>query len=153
MQTAIERITTRAANIAAGRDPRVQPGRPERLSEAASVGDTVAQGDLYLMVVDRVPEHYETVKRPKKTDAQLVPGVTQGARHCLSDVRAVSLYRPQGWGQDDASLLGPCFVVKREVTVQHPTHGDVTIPAGFTILCGYQPEFDAEQRRERRNAD
>lgn len=153
MSTAIERITTRAASIASGSDPRVQPGRPERLSEAASVGDTVAQGDLYLMVVDRMPDGYKQVKRPKKADAQLVPGATQGARHCLSDVRAVSLYRPKGWGRDDASLLGPCFVVAREVTVLHPTHGDVTIPAGFTILCGYQPEFDAEQRRERRNAD
>lgn len=150
--TAIDRIQAHATNISAGRNERVKPGQPERLSEAASVGDTVAQGDLYLMVVDSVPVGYKRLSRPKKSDAQLVPGTTQGARHCLSDLRAVVLHRRSDWGQGE-SLLGPCFTTKREVQVLHPVHGDVTIPAGFTVLCGYQREFDQEQRRERRNLD
>lgn len=37
--------------------------------------------------------------------------------------------------------------------VEHPTHGNITIPAGFTALIGYQPNWDAAAQRERRNAD
>lgn len=150
--SAIEMIQSHAKKIAASKDPAVMPGRPERFTEGSVPGDVIAQGDLYLVIVDSVPTHYSQVLKPRVADKQLVPGNTQGAKHCLSNIRSVELFRPADWGQGE-SLEGPCFRTKSEVTVLHPTHGNVTVPAGMTVLCGYQPEFDAELRRERRNAD
>jgi hypothetical protein len=150
--SAIETIQEHARRIAASKDPAVMPGRPEKFTEGSTAGDIIAQGDLYLMIVDEVPAGYTRVAKPLAGDKQLVPGITQGAKHCLNRVKGVELYRPADWGKGE-SLLGPCFRSKNEVTVLHPTHGDVTVPAGMTVLCGYQPEFDAELRRERRNAD
>lgn len=149
--TTIERIEQHVAAARESKDPAVMPGRPERFTEAAQAGDTIPQGDLYLMIVDAVPNDYVRVTKPTAADKQLVPGNTQGARHCLDALSGVKLFRPQNWTGED--LRGPCFVLTKERTILHPTHGDVTIPAGFTVLCGYQPEFDSETRRERRNAD
>ncbi len=41
----------------------------------------------------------------------------------------------------------------KEHTIQHPEHGDVTIPAGFYCGIQYQRVWDLEQQRARRNAD
>jgi hypothetical protein len=65
----------------------------------------------------------------------------------------VTLFYPPNWPAADESLAGPAFVLSKQRTVTHPVHGEVTIPAGFTVLCRFQREWDAEQRRERRNAD
>ena len=147
MLTAIEKITRRANRIANGND-KIQPGQAARLSEAATVGDYARQGDLYLYVVESVPAGYIKQEKPSR---QLVPGNTEGAKHCLDSLDGVELYLPAVWNEE--TLEGQCLKLSKERTVVHPTHGDVTIPAGFTILCGYQREYDAEQRRERRNAD
>lgn len=148
---AIDRIEECVASAKASKDPAVMPGRPERFTAGAQAGDVIAQGDLYLMIVDSVPNGYARVAKPKAADKQLVPGNTIGSRHCLDALAGVELHRPSEWTGED--LRGPCLVLTKERTILHPTHGDVTIPAGFTVLCGYQPEFDAEQRRERRSAD
>lgn len=145
----ITRIEEHAGRIARGEHETVRPGMPFRLNEAASVGDGVWQGDLLLEVVDGPPEGYEKAKAPA---TQLVPGVTQGAKHCLDSTDGVEMWTPEGWGKEEM-LTGPCFRLSEERTVTHPVHGDVTIAAGHTILCGYQREYDAEQKRERRNAD
>lgn len=147
MTTTIDRINSKARAIRDNRDD-IKPGQPVRISEAASVNDYVRQGDLYLIVVDKKPADY--VKQKIET-VQLVPGNTEGAKHCLDSFDAVDLWVPKDWNAE--SLDGPCFTAKREVTVLHPTHGPVTVPAGMTIVCRYQREFDAEQKRERRNAD
>lgn len=147
----IDRIEQHVATSKASKDPAVMPGRPERFTDAAQAGDTIAQGDLYLMIVDSVPSGYTRVLKPKVIDKQLVPGNTVGSRHCLDSFVGVAIYRPEKWGGED--LRGPCLVLTKERVVLHPTHGDVTIPAGFTVLCGYQPEFDAEERKERRARD
>lgn len=149
--TAIERVVKHAKKIADGKHPTVRPGLPHRLSDAAVAGDIGWQGDLKLTVIDKIPDGFELVKKPTDIDRQLVPGNTQGARHCLDSLAGVKLYRPTIW--PDSGLVGPCFVLTEERTIEHPTHGHVTIPAGFTIQCGYQREWDAEQKRERRNAD
>lgn len=128
----------------------VRPGEPWAFNEAASVGDGVWQGDLGLELVGQIPEGYTEVKNPTVQDRQLVPGNTQGARHCLSHSK-VRLFRPEQWGEE--SLLGPAFEVLEAVDVLHPTHGRITIPAGFVVLCRYQRVWDQEQRRERRSRD
>lgn len=147
----LERIEKHAASIKAGNE-RVKPGQPVRFTEASVYGDTIAQGDLYLMIYEGAPPaDYVEIKKPKEIDRQLVPGNTQGAKHCLDSLDGVKLFRPKEWTGDD--LRGPLLVLSEERTVLHPTHGAVTIPAGFMALCGYQPEYDAELRRERRNVD
>ena len=93
------------------------------------------------------------VKKPTEADKQLVPGNTQGAKHCLASLSGVKLYRPTAWGPNYDGLHGPALELSKPATITHPTHGDVTIPAGSTVLCHYQREWDQEQKRERRNAD
>lgn len=129
----------------------VCPGEAFTLSDAADVGDGVWQGDLGIEIVAAVPDEYVQVKNPMAADKQLVPGNTQGSRHCLDSLRGVTIYRPAKW--DAESLQGPCLVLAQARTITHPTHGDVIIPAGRTVLCRYQREFDAEQKRERRARD
>lgn len=150
MTTTIERIKRHAKRIADGHE-RVKPGQPVRFTEAATANDTIRQGDLYLTIVGKVPSGYAKINAPNAANKQLVPGSTQGAKHCLDSLVGVTLYRPKKWSAE--SLEGPCLVLAKERKVLHPTHGAVTIPAGFTVLCRYQREFDSEQRRERRARD
>lgn len=147
MTAIIHRIERKAKRIASGKD-QIKPGEAIRFPAAANLGDCVRQGDLYLTLVNSVPADFA---RPEKPSVQLVPGNTEGAKHCLDSLAAVDLFVPPKW--DAESLVGPCFVTREEVTVLHPKHGSVTIPAGMTIRCDYQREYDAERSRERRNAD
>lgn len=125
--------------------------QPVRFTEASTVGDAFWQGDLCIGITDKIPADYIRVDSPAAMDAQLVPGNTAGARHCLDSMDGVELYRPRGWGGE--SLRGPAFILSQERTIVHPKHGHVTIPAGFIVLTGYQREYDAEQRLERRARD
>lgn len=129
----------------------VLPGEPVKISDAADVGDGLWQGDLGIEIVAAVPADYVQVKRPSIADKQLVPGNTEGSRHCLDSLKGVTIYRPAKW--DAENLRGPCLVLSQQRTITHPKHGDVSIPAGRTVLCRYQREFDAEQKRERRTRD
>lgn len=151
MLTEIEQIQKHAELIKNGEHDKIGPGIPLTISTALKSGEGVAQGDLMLIVADSVPLGYGRIKRPKKLDMQLVPGNTVGAKHCLDSLKGVTLYRPANWNSE--SMDGPCIVTTVERTVLHPTHGAVTIPAGMTIVCHYQREFDAEQKRERRARD
>jgi len=132
---------------------QICPGQPYRLSEAVLPQDFVRvdQGDLLMAIVASVPPGYTEVQPLEDRDKQLVPGNTQGARHCLDALEGVRLFRPEDWNEE--SLKGPCLVLSQERTVLHPTHADVTFPAGTTVLCGYQREFDAEQQKEKKMCD
>lgn len=151
VMTAIASIQKHVYERKNSKDPAVRPGQPKRFTEACVPGDTIPQGDLYLMIVDQVPVGYELVKRPKAADKQLFPGNTIGSRHCLDSLEGVLIYRPQNWNEE--SLLGPCLVLSQERTVLHPTHGNVTAPANTIVLCGYQPNFDYELMKERKARD
>ena len=150
--TTIEKIARKASRIKNGND-KIQPGQPVRMSEAATTGDYIRQGDLYLIVVEPPSAAPAGYKEISKADRQLVPGNTQGAKHCLDSIDGVRMFLPAAWGPDYDGLDGPILLLSEKRTVEHPTHGSVTIPAGFAIQCRYQREWDAEQRRERRNAD
>jgi hypothetical protein len=147
---AIDRITRRAERIATRKDSRIKPGQTVRFSEAASVGDAHRQGDLYLVVIESIPKGYVLVTDPTVKDRQLVPGNTQGSRHCLDSTDGVDLHRPGTW--PDSGIVGPVLVLTKERTVLHPTHGSVVLGPGM-YQCAFQREWDAEQKRERRNAD
>ena len=151
MKRRIDGIETHATAIKNGEHESVRPGLPWEFSEACQPGDGCWQGDLVLEIVACVPQGYVKVSKPTKADAKLVPGETQGSRHCLDSLAGVTLYRPEEW--DAESLQGPCFVLAKRRKVIHPTHGAVTIPAGFTVLCRYQREWEKELQRERRARD
>ena len=145
----IEKATKRIADNA---DPHVKPGQPERFTEAASVNDAIRQGDLYIAIAgESHPDGYERIEKPKAKDKQLVPSNTEGAKHCLDSLAGVQIWRPKSWTDD--SLEGPYLKLSKERTILHPTHGSVTIPAGFAIQCYYQREYDAEMQREMRARD
>jgi len=143
----IDHIQSHAERIAAGQES-VKPGMPLAFTTACSPGDAIRQGDLYLVVVDKVPSGYVKATRPSK---QLVPGNTEGAKHCLDATAGVKVYLPEKW--DAESLEGPCLVTTKERKVLHPVHGPVTIPAGMTVQCRYQREWDKELAKQRRARD
>ena len=150
--TAIQKIARQASRIRNG-NSRITPGEPHRISEAATAGDGVWQGDLGIEVVVSVPEDYVKVENAVDKDRQLVPGNTEGSKHCLDSLVGVELFRPKDWGSNYEGLEGPACILSKQRIITHPKHGDVTIPACTTVRCRYQREFDAEQQRERRNAD
>lgn len=137
----------------------VSPGLPASLSSANSVGDGVWQGDLAIVVADSVPGDYELVENPTDTDRQLVPlGGGPGSHHRLKSLDGVKLYRPPGWGQDEADLRGPYVVFEKPNAIVHEPghanpHGTVTIDDPMTVRCGYQRNYNAVLRAERRAAD
>lgn len=151
----LEAMQRHIAAINAADCEHVAPGTATRFTEAAQAGDGIWQGDLGLEIVDAVPYGYTIQDTGKPAYElqyrQLVPGTTAGARHCLDSLEGVTLYYPANWGLE--SMTGPVFSLTQERTVEHPVHGNVTIPAGFTVKCRYQRELDAETRRARRAAD
>lgn len=152
--TAIAEIQNHAQQIADGKHDTIKPGMPFRIPDSWLSGDAVAQGDLIITVVDKIPAGYKPVAKPTAADKQLVPGNTEGAKHCLESLKGLKLFRPQGWpASAETDYCGPAFTAKNDVTILHPTHGPVTVPAGVTVRCDYQREFDAESQRERRNQD
>lgn len=107
--------------------------------QTCSPGDAWAQGDLLLVCLDKLPRGAKPVN---KTSRQLAPGTTQGSRHCLDSLDGLTLYT-----LDDATPLdGPVIHAEREFTVEHPEHGDVTLPAGVWGVV-YQRAYAEELRR------
>lgn len=150
MIEAVDRVTSHAKRIADGAHDTIKPGMPFRIPDAWMHGDAGAQGDLVIICIDKVPSGYKLAKNLEAADMQLVPGNTEGAKHCLDSLEGVKLYRKQG---DDDSLDGPCVRVAVDRVITHPKHGHWTIPAGRLVKIEYAREFDAEQKRERRARD
>lgn len=130
---------------------KVSPGQPASFTEACTVNDCIAQGDLNLVILDDVPNDYIEVVDLEEKHRQLVPGNNEGAKHCLEHLRGIRLFYPPNWNMD--SLVGPVMLISRDNTVLHPTHGNVHIPAGFTVGTFYQREWDRELEKERRARD
>lgn len=151
--TTLEQITKTHANHIS----TISPGLPAAFSAAATPGDCIAQGDLYVTIVDRVPDGYVHAEQPAR---QLVPESGAGSHHRLDSLEGVEIHIPVGWRVDApwGSLDGPCLILTEEREVRHEPghghpHGTVTIPAGQTVLCTYQREWLAEQRRVARVMD
>lgn len=147
----IAKIEKKMAKVRSGKDASVKPGQPERFTAAACKGDAIRQGDLYLVIGDKVPKDFVRCEDVSEVNKQLVPGNTQGAKHCLDSLCGVELYRPKAWSEE--STVGPVLVLSQDRTVQHPTHGHVTLLAGTVVECHYQREYSSELRREARARD
>lgn len=150
----IEKVLNHAQRIKAGEHDTIKPGQPFRIPDAWMPGDCGAQGDLIIVVIDKkdlTKDGYKLVNKPKEADRQLVPGNTEGAKHCLDSLDGVKIYRRDDWGPD--SLDGPKLLCEVERVIEHPTHGAWTISAGTAIKLEYARERDALLKLARRNAD
>lgn len=168
MSTAIEQVQKRQRTLLDG-DGKVQPGQPARFTEAATIGDTIPQGDLDLTILaynaegrfevpmEEGPPRILEYRKLEQPTPRLVPGNSVGSSHILDSVQGIrEMWVPKDWDPANANyegLDGPVLVLDAERTVEHPKHGNVTIPPSFTVGCFYQRDLMVEQQRERRNTD
>jgi hypothetical protein len=111
-------------------------------SEAASVGDAVRQGDIYITKLKAVPKEAKLMKVPA---AQLAPGNTRGSRHILKSLEGVKMY---SIGDSRNIYNGPIIEATQEIEIDHPEHGNWICPPGVYGVS-YQRTVDSEgvQRR------
>lgn len=136
-----DRIMKTAEEVFTGVQSRAEEiaNDAERVIEVMDVGDEVRQGDVYLTMIGKVPAGAVLVKSP---GVQLAPGTTQGSRHCLRSLDRVRL-----WEVKDAGPLdGPIIEVSVGCVIDHPEHGNRSLPAGVYAVT-YQRAFAAELRR------
>lgn len=109
--------------------------------EAASIGDTFRQGDIYITLIEHIPNDTVISKNPSN---QIAIGDTQGSRHCIEGMNSVKIYQKKNPGMLD----GPVILVKNPITITHPEHGHVNLPCG-TYEISYQKNLDSEEREMR----
>jgi hypothetical protein len=119
----------------------------DRMVKVWKPGQWVRQGDVYLTCVDKSWPHGEEVK-----NRQLVPGNSKGSRHIAGE--GITIYQgkqvPTGLEKrlEDAYkisgnrlasvILGPLLHVKQRASVEHPEHGNVSLPGGCYVQVTYQ---------------
>lgn len=108
--------------------------------EAASFGDTIRQGDVFITLIESVPANFGA----SKTVAQLAPGTTKGSRHILDKPENVEMFV----SKDADILTGPVIKVNSQCTVTHPEHGDWVLNKGVYEVT-YERAFAKELRRQR----
>lgn len=119
---------------------------------AASAGDTVRQGDIYLVCIESLPDG-----KPAKT-RQLAPGTTQGSRHVAAGKCEVFEPNDRAAVADivnllvrganvPAELIGPLVRCEGPTTIEHPEHGWKVLPAESVWATVYQRAYAEEIRR------
>ena len=82
---------------------KIKNDAPQQFPEAASIGDAVRQGDIYIQLVDTATKAPMLYKQATPTfPLQLAEGNTKGSRHCLEHSDGVTVYEPV---KDDEMLL------------------------------------------------
>jgi hypothetical protein len=139
--------TMEAIRLITSRAEEIRTDGPQRFPEAASVGDCVRQGDIYITKLEVVEG------KRAKVQPQLAPGTTKGSRHILShtclhgiDDSAAVESRVDYFVRDVDALTGPVIRVKEEVIVTHPEHGDWILGKGIYGIT-YQRAFADELKR------
>ena len=122
---------------------RIKNDETQYFPESASPGDTFRQGDLYLQLLDSVPNSFSKAV-PYSSNMKLVPGVTKGARHILDSDDGVTFYKDN----EGSPLQGPVIELEQTRTVTHPEHGNVVLPKGIYAIT-YQRMYAEEMRRVR----
>lgn len=78
---------------------KIKNDDPQNFPEAASIGDAVRQGDVYIQLIDDVTSAPFLFKKATPSyPMQLAPGNTKGSRHCLEHGRGVTAYEPCAGG-------------------------------------------------------
>lgn len=81
---------------ATARAEQIKNDAPQRFPEAASIGDAVRQGDIYIQLVEPAtarPMFYQ-LEQNVEFPMQLADGNTKGSRHCLAHGNGVTVYKP-----------------------------------------------------------
>lgn len=87
---------SKAMQEAAERAEQIKNDAPQQFPEAASIGDAVRQGDIYIQLVEPVtscPLFYRQ-DSAASFPLQLADGNTKGSRHCLAHGNGVTVYKP-----------------------------------------------------------
>lgn len=70
----------------------------QHFPEAASIGDAVRQGDVYIQLIDDTDAADDKLKylftKLVAPELQLAPGNTKGSRHCLANADGVEMWVP-----------------------------------------------------------
>lgn len=135
--------TTKVLKSIQNKAEQIKSNATRKFPEAASIGDCWRQGDIYITLLDKIPNNYKETKNP---NLQLAPGTTQGSRHCLDSLRGVTVYV----NENPKMLDGPVLCCKKERTITHPEHGDVVLLCGIYEIT-YQRNLDSEEREQRVN--
>lgn len=118
-----------------------------------SPGDSVRQGDIYVICLDVDPE-----RASEFVGRQLAPGVTQGSRHIVEG--ECELFTPDPTSATEIinrlvpstknvpQLFGPVIRTTGTVEVTHPEHANVTLPCDGSYLVTYQRAHADELRRQ-----
>ena len=120
---------------------RIKNDEVQKFPEAASAGDYVRQGDIYITLLSQIPEG---AIRSTNPSAQVAPGNTKGSRHCIKNLRDVRVYMLAIPTVYD----GPVIEADCSITIEHPEHGDWILPAGRYAIS-YQRTEDSVGRRRR----
>ena len=89
-------VLTEELALAHAEIERLKNDELQHFPEAASIGETVRQGDIYIQLIDDVtttPLFYREVTAPA-FPFQLAIGNTKGSRHCLEHGDGVKIYTP-----------------------------------------------------------
>lgn len=73
---------------------RIKNDATQHFPEAASVGDAVRQGDIYIQKIDDIDEPPVFYKRVENPNPQLAPGDNKGSRHVLASLAGVEVFEP-----------------------------------------------------------
>lgn len=135
----------------------------QELSPAASLGDVLRQGDLYLVLIPKPKDGELTAIVRIGNGVQLAPGQTQGSRHVLefgagaTDCGCWTAKNPSAVAAEikkhngsvvPVELIGPVFATgSAAAEITHPEHGHFVVPAETTCVVTYQRQHAEEVRR------
>lgn len=91
---------------------RIKNDQPQNFPEAASIGDAVRQGDLYIQLINEadladLSDLYARVPDDQlANNLQLAPGNTKGSRHVLASTEGLTMWQPIK--TDEAAMRHVC---------------------------------------------
>lgn len=119
---------------------KIKSDRLQEFPVAASIGDYVRQGDIYIELIKSVPSNSSEMI---KLNLQLAPGNTRGSRHILDSDEGVRMFK-----LDNADELeGPILQLFEDRVITHPEHGNFKLNAGCIYSITYQRQHAEELRR------
>jgi hypothetical protein len=84
---------------------KIKNDAPQQFPEAASIGDAVRQGDIYIQLIDTVTKAPMLYRQSEPTfPMQLAEGNTKGSRHCLAHGNGVTVYSPLDAESDEVAV-------------------------------------------------
>ena len=133
MATATQDLPSVLSHIAAAVE-RVRNDEPQYFPEAASIGDAVRQGDIYIQLMNdgdlATLEHlYRKLDTPV---LQLAPGNSKGSRHCLASAEGVEMWQPN---PTDVAVLRHVYAKNGK-----------KLPEKFQQMSRFELAFESERR-------